>query len=147
MLAIYTDFFCATPSFPMQSVVTTETATTHGTGRDKAPSLRKTITSIKILFILSLLFEGCKMLVCHSLIANNVNSAFRREMLLVMPIWTPWTMQVLLKACLCAALGLETAPQWGLNGAWKNWDRISYRLQIFFYSLGGTCFDFSTGAK
>lgn len=85
MLTIYTDF-CATTAFSMQSVVTTETATTHGTGKDKAPSLRRTITSIKIFFILFLLFEGCIMLVCHNFVANNVNSDFHREMLLVMPI-------------------------------------------------------------
>lgn len=50
------------------------------------------------------------MLVFHSLIANSVNSAFSKEMLLVMAIGTPWAMKVLLKARLCAAVGLETAP-------------------------------------
>lgn len=136
MLAIYTDF-CASTSFSMQLLVTTETATTHGTGRDKAPSLRQTITSIKFLF------EGCKKLICHSLIANNINSAFCREMLLVMPIWTPWTMQVLLKACISAAVGLETAPQ---SRAWMEHGKIGTELattsRYCLNELRGTCFDF-----
>lgn len=59
MLAVHSDF-CATTSCSLQSVVTTETATTHGTGRDKAPSLRKSIIGRQILSILLLPFEGGK---------------------------------------------------------------------------------------
>lgn len=108
--AICSDF-CATTSFPVQSAVATETATTRGTGRDKAPSLRKTIVSKQIRSILFLSSEGGKMLACHSLIANNLNSAPRREMLLVLPIWASWAIQVLLKSCRRAAVGLEIALQ------------------------------------
>lgn len=140
MLAVHSDF-CATTSCSLQSVVTTETATTHGTGRDKAPSLRKSITGKQILSILSLSFEGGK---TPGMSQSHCMWTSGKEIFSVMSIWTPWTILFLLKSCLCASVGLERAPQgraWmehGISGielaATSRYSFINYvKYALFFF--------------